>query len=66
MQAKDHTAGNLCRKGTILWLLSCWPLYVVKLLNKHSPWLTPRGGEAQVFWQERADSNRGFKGAGKK
>lgn len=49
MQAKDHTAGNLCRKGTILWLLSCWPLYVVKLLNKHSPWLTPRVGEAQCF-----------------
>jgi len=49
VQATDHTAGNLCRKGTILWLLSCWPLYVIKLLNKHSPWLTPRGGETQCF-----------------
>lgn len=49
MQAKDHTAGNLCRKGTVLRPLSCWPLYIVKLLNKHSPWLTPRVGEAQCF-----------------
>lgn len=33
-------------QSTILWLLSCWPLNVVKLLNKHSPWLTTHVREA--------------------